>query len=163
MLTRGGVGRVWRRTPYSSSTHNTQHTPRQHTTHVHEVWGGQGLAEDIEKGEISTTWDRKRQAAFLQSKYDWDVLAARSVWAFGPDVNGTPSTLNTRTSTLNTQHSTFNTQHSTLNTQHSTLNTQHSTLNTQPSSSLLLSSLELSDTQVYEPEIRALLGTASHF
>jgi len=33
-----------------------------------------------------------------------------------------------------------------------------------PSSpSLLLSSLELSDTQVYEPSVRALLGTASHF
>jgi len=31
------------------------------------------------------------------------------------------------------------------------------------SSSLLLSSLELSDTKVYEPSIRALLGTASHF
>jgi len=31
------------------------------------------------------------------------------------------------------------------------------------SSSLLLSSLELSDTQVYAPYIRALLGTASHF
>ena len=31
------------------------------------------------------------------------------------------------------------------------------------SSSLLLSSLELSDTEVYAPYIRALLGTASHF
>ena len=31
------------------------------------------------------------------------------------------------------------------------------------SSSVLLSSLELSDTQVYEPYIRALLGTDSHF
>ena len=31
------------------------------------------------------------------------------------------------------------------------------------SSSLLLSSLELRDTKVYEPYIRALLGTASHF
>jgi len=31
------------------------------------------------------------------------------------------------------------------------------------SSSLLLSSLELSDTQVHEPYIRALFGTASHF
>ena len=31
------------------------------------------------------------------------------------------------------------------------------------SSSLLLSSLELSDSQVYVPETRALLGTASHF
>jgi len=28
--------------------------------------------------------------------------------------------------------------------------------------SVLLSSLELSDTKVYEPQIRALLGTASH-
>ena len=32
-----------------------------------------------------------------------------------------------------------------------------------PSSSLLPSSLELSDTKVCEPKIRALLGTASHF
>ena len=31
------------------------------------------------------------------------------------------------------------------------------------SSSLLLSSLELSDTQVYEPQLRARLGAASHF
>ena len=31
------------------------------------------------------------------------------------------------------------------------------------SSSLLLSRLQLSDTQVYEPSMRALLGTASHF
>ena len=31
------------------------------------------------------------------------------------------------------------------------------------SSSLLLASLELSDTKVYEPSIGALLGTASHF
>jgi len=31
------------------------------------------------------------------------------------------------------------------------------------SSYLLLSSLELSDTTIYEPQIRALLGTASHF
>ena len=30
-------------------------------------------------------------------------------------------------------------------------------------SSLLLSSLELSDTKVYEPEIRARLGTAAYF
>ena len=31
------------------------------------------------------------------------------------------------------------------------------------SSSLLLSRLELSDTQVYQPQIRARLGTAAHF
>ena len=34
---------------------------------------------------------------------------------------------------------------------------------TPSSSSLLLSSLELSDTTIYEPYMRALLGTASHF
>ena len=33
----------------------------------------------------------------------------------------------------------------------------------QPSSSFSLWSLDLRDTKVYEPEIRALLGTASHF
>ena len=31
------------------------------------------------------------------------------------------------------------------------------------SSSLFFSSLELSDTKVFEPQIRALLGTAAHF
>jgi len=31
-----------------------------------------------------------------------------------------------------------------------------------PSSSLLLSSLELSDTHVYEPQMRARLGTAAY-
>ena len=25
---------------------------------------------------------------FFQSKYDWDLLAARSIWAFGPDSTG---------------------------------------------------------------------------
>jgi len=40
----------------------------------------------------------------------------------------------------------------------------HTTLNTtNSSSSLLLSSLELSDTEVYAPYIRARLGTAAHF
>ena len=35
--------------------------------------------------------------------------------------------------------------------------------NNQSSSSLLLANLELGDTKVYEPSIRALLGTALHF
>lgn len=25
---------------------------------------------------------------FFQTKYDWDLLAARSIWAFGPDTTG---------------------------------------------------------------------------
>ena len=31
---------------------------------------------------------RKKLGEFLQTKYDWDLLAARSIWAFGPDNTG---------------------------------------------------------------------------
>ena len=31
------------------------------------------------------TSSRKRLGEFFQTKYDWDLLAARSIWAFGPD------------------------------------------------------------------------------
>jgi U5 small nuclear ribonucleoprotein component len=31
---------------------------------------------------------RKRLGEFFQTKYDWDLLAARSIWAFGPDNTG---------------------------------------------------------------------------
>lgn len=31
---------------------------------------------------------RKRLGEFFQTKYDWDLLAARSIWAFGPDAAG---------------------------------------------------------------------------
>lgn len=31
---------------------------------------------------------RKRIGEFFQTKYDWDLLAARSIWAFGPDMSG---------------------------------------------------------------------------
>ncbi len=44
-----------------------------------------GLAEDIESGIVSLDWPRKRLGDFFQTKYDWDLLAARSIWAFGPD------------------------------------------------------------------------------
>ncbi|KAM3957003.1 116 kDa U5 small nuclear ribonucleoprotein component [Aphomia sociella] len=47
-----------------------------------------GLAEDIEAGAVCVTWDRKRLGEFFQTKYDWDLLAARSIWAFGPDTTG---------------------------------------------------------------------------
>ena len=32
--------------------------------------------------------DRKSIGNFFQEKYDWDLLAARSIWAFGPTNNG---------------------------------------------------------------------------
>jgi U5 small nuclear ribonucleoprotein component len=47
-----------------------------------------GLAKDIETGAVSLSWPKKRLGDFFQNKYDWDILAARSVWAFGPDKNG---------------------------------------------------------------------------
>ena len=33
-------------------------------------------------------YPRKRLGEFFQTKYDWDLLAARSIWAFGPDASG---------------------------------------------------------------------------
>lgn len=47
-----------------------------------------GLAEDIENGVVSIDWPRKKLGDFFKSKYDWDLLAARSIWAFGPDKQG---------------------------------------------------------------------------
>jgi U5 small nuclear ribonucleoprotein component len=44
-----------------------------------------GLAEDIEDGVVSIDWNRKALGDFFKTKYDWDLLAARSIWAFGPD------------------------------------------------------------------------------
>ena len=47
-----------------------------------------GLAEDIENEVVQISWPRKRLGEFFQTKYDWDLLAARSIWGFGPDATG---------------------------------------------------------------------------
>ena len=47
-----------------------------------------GIAEEIEAGKVSIKWPAKDIAKFFEEKYSWDVLAARSIWAFGPDENG---------------------------------------------------------------------------
>ncbi|XP_020611466.1 116 kDa U5 small nuclear ribonucleoprotein component-like [Orbicella faveolata] len=47
-----------------------------------------GLAEDIENEKVLITWNKKKLGEFFQTKYDWDLLAARSIWAFGPDNSG---------------------------------------------------------------------------
>ncbi|KAJ9662462.1 hypothetical protein H2198_001351 [Neophaeococcomyces mojaviensis] len=45
-----------------------------------------GIAEDIEAGKVSMTRQPIREVAkFFQDNYEWDVLAARSIWAFGPE------------------------------------------------------------------------------
>ena len=48
-----------------------------------------GLAADIELGNgVDITMPKRKLGKFFQEKYDWDLLAARSIWAFGPEVNG---------------------------------------------------------------------------
>jgi len=47
-----------------------------------------GVAEDIEREVVQIDWDKKKIGDFFQSKYQWDLLAARSIWAFGPDSSG---------------------------------------------------------------------------
>ncbi|CAJ0573309.1 unnamed protein product, partial [Mesorhabditis spiculigera] len=47
-----------------------------------------GLAEDIENEVVQIGWNRRKLGEFFQTKYEWDLLAARSIWAFGPDTTG---------------------------------------------------------------------------
>jgi U5 small nuclear ribonucleoprotein component len=48
-----------------------------------------GLAADIEEGiEVDIAMPKRKLGKFFQEKYDWDLLAARSIWAFGPDISG---------------------------------------------------------------------------
>lgn len=47
-----------------------------------------GLADDIENEVIQITSEKKKIIDFFQSQYQWDKLAARSIWAFGPDTTG---------------------------------------------------------------------------
>ena len=47
-----------------------------------------GLAEEIDKGEISARQELKARARQLVEKFEWDVGEARKIWCFGPDGNG---------------------------------------------------------------------------
>ncbi|XP_055824519.1 110 kDa U5 small nuclear ribonucleoprotein component CLO-like [Solanum dulcamara] len=44
-----------------------------------------GLVDDIENNIENVDWSTTELANFLQTKYDWDLPAARSIWEFGPD------------------------------------------------------------------------------
>lgn len=44
-----------------------------------------GIAEDIESQRVSISWPAKRLGDFFVKNYDWDILAARNIWAFGPE------------------------------------------------------------------------------
>jgi len=47
-----------------------------------------GLAEDIDKGEVNPRDDFKIRGRYLADKYDYDITEARKIWCFGPDTNG---------------------------------------------------------------------------
>ncbi|PAV22709.1 P-loop containing nucleoside triphosphate hydrolase [Pyrrhoderma noxium] len=47
-----------------------------------------GIAEDLETGRVTMCMSAKERGTFFQEKYQWDLLASRSIWAFGPDENG---------------------------------------------------------------------------
>jgi len=47
-----------------------------------------GIAEDLERGLIDIHLPPRALARIFQERYGWDALAARSVWAFGPDDHG---------------------------------------------------------------------------
>jgi len=47
-----------------------------------------GLAEDIDNGEVNPRDDFKVRGRYLADKYDYDVTEARKIWCFGPDTNG---------------------------------------------------------------------------
>lgn len=47
-----------------------------------------GIAEDIQNGRVTMRMTPKERGTFFQEKYGWDLLASRSIWAFGPDESG---------------------------------------------------------------------------
>uniref|UniRef100_A0A8C9SVB7 Eukaryotic translation elongation factor 2 n=1 Tax=Scleropages formosus TaxID=113540 RepID=A0A8C9SVB7_SCLFO len=47
-----------------------------------------GLAEDIDKGDVSARQELKLRARYLAEKYEWEVAEARKIWCFGPDGSG---------------------------------------------------------------------------
>ncbi|PIL31492.1 hypothetical protein GSI_06194 [Ganoderma sinense ZZ0214-1] len=47
-----------------------------------------GIAEDIETGRVNIRMTAKERGKFFEEKYQWDLLASRSIWAFGPDDSG---------------------------------------------------------------------------
>jgi len=47
-----------------------------------------GLAEDIDKGEVTPRQEFKARARYLNEKYDYDANEARKIWCFGPEGTG---------------------------------------------------------------------------
>lgn len=49
---------------------------------------GEQAVPDCLTPSFPSPHSRKKLGEFFQTKYDWDLLAARSIWAFGPDATG---------------------------------------------------------------------------
>ncbi|KAF4124905.1 116 kDa U5 small nuclear ribonucleoprotein component [Geosmithia morbida] len=47
-----------------------------------------GISTDIESGAVNIHEPVRKTAKFFEENYGWDKLAARSIWAFGPDERG---------------------------------------------------------------------------
>merc|ERR1719223_2211672 len=47
-----------------------------------------GLAEDIDKGDVNPRDDLKIRGKYLVEKYEFDITESRKIWCFGPDTNG---------------------------------------------------------------------------
>merc|ERR550534_452281 len=48
----------------------------------------EGLAEDIDDGEVTDRQDFKLRGRYLADKYEWDVGEARKIWCFAPEGTG---------------------------------------------------------------------------
>lgn len=47
-----------------------------------------GLADDIEKGDVTARQELKARARYLADKFEWEVSEARKIWCFGPEGSG---------------------------------------------------------------------------
>jgi U5 small nuclear ribonucleoprotein component len=47
-----------------------------------------GVAENIETGRVTMRMSAKERGKHFEEHFQWDLLASRSIWAFGPDDNG---------------------------------------------------------------------------
>lgn len=47
-----------------------------------------GIAEDIESGKINIRMPPRQLGKHFEENYQWDLLASRSIWAFGPAEQG---------------------------------------------------------------------------
>jgi elongation factor 2 len=64
-------------------------SPNKHNRlYMRAVGFPDGLAEDMDKNEITPRQEFKARARFLGDKYEWDVTEARKIWAFGPEGTG---------------------------------------------------------------------------